>query len=475
MSSTACADALCLRLQRLEPSLPLHAPLDSSTNVNACRNSECFPMLHVLGAYHSFLEETLGTGKGSDGQHGAGYQHDGLLSGHNMVEMQHRCHNEFDGGSTFMKDGGGAAFLRRWPNNDKVLVAECMTGMMWYPNLAARWSREWSGAYWPCKAEHVRTHGARAFRSKFMWSKCKPLALAAHDEAHGTGGVGNEATPPFLLRALYPPSASPKVLLVLRHPTDRLETSFWLHPHYPKQYGHTAEGLDKYVVEHLKLFTSCEARHSTRRCAFLFENLDVHNTGGFFACDQVIRGVYWPFVAEWRAAFGGDLLVIKSEDLLDDPATHRARVLAFLGLPPPPPGSSVASGPPSYAAMHAASLRSYGAQPMLNSTRAALDAFYTPHSTRLAAMLDWSERSGWPASKPLQPAAYALGAGIRYRRYGPHYPSNQPTQYNVTAGDTDDRDGAAKTNSALLRGNKGRGRSGGGRRRTRGSSRERVV
>lgn len=421
-------DAVCLRYARLEPALPLAAPLDASTGRNACRSSgqQCFPLLHVMGAYHSFLEESLGTGKYA---HGA--QPDGLLSGHPDVELQHRCHNEFDGGSTFEKHGGGLAFMKGWPTSDKVLIAECMTGMMWYPNLAARWSREWSAAYWPCKTAAIRTHGQRAFKTKLMWSKCKPMALAAHDAAHGTGGVGLEATPPFLLRLLYPAQAHPKVVLVLRNPTERMETSYWLHPHYPKKFGMSAEGLDEYVTEHLALFGACEKRFGTRRCAFLFENLDADLNRGFFACDQVIRGVYWPFVTEWHAAFGSSgLLAVKAEDLLDDPSRHRPRVLAFLGLPLPPPGSGVGAGPPSYAAMHAASLRSYSAAPMLNRTRAALDAYYAPHNRKLAAVLGWEDRKGWPASMPLDDSAYALGGVIRYQRYGPHKPSNVQTVYN---------------------------------------------
>ena len=130
-----------------------------------------------------------------------------------------------------------------------------------------------------------------------MWSRCRPRALAAHDAAHG-GGVGRNATwqytPPALLRMLYPSRAAPKVIAVVRNPTDRLETSFWLHPHYPRQYGHTADGLDAYVTQHLAVFRACEAAHGTRRCAFLFENLEARfNAESFFACDQVIRGVYW--------------------------------------------------------------------------------------------------------------------------------------------------------------------------------------
>ena len=39
------------------------------------------------------------------------------------------------------------------------------------------------------------------------------------------------------------------MLLVLRNPIDRLETSFWAHPQYPKRYGASSEGVHAYVVE----------------------------------------------------------------------------------------------------------------------------------------------------------------------------------------------------------------------------------
>ena len=409
----------------------MRAPIDTSSR-NAClRDSRCFPLYHVIGAYHSFLEETLGSGLGAHGE-----QRDGLLSGHAMLHMQHRCLNELDGGSAFDRNGGGAAFLGDWgpsaSSGGKLLVAECMTGMMWYPNLAGRYAREWTDAYWPCKADAIKKEGRTAFFRSLMWSRCRPRALAALDAAHGVGGVGREATPPFVLRMLYPASTAPKVIAVVRNPTERAETSYWLHPHYPSKYGATSAGLHEYMAVHVRLFAACEARFGTRRCAFFFENLDAEYTrGSFFAADQIIRGVYWPFLAEWRAAFGpAGLLVVRAEQLLDAPAIHRPRVLAFLGLPAQLPAeSSVARGPPSYLAMHAATLRSYSAEPMLNATRALLDDFYAPHNRRLAELLGWAPDRIWPRSAPPPAESFAQGAAIRYRRYGPHFPSNQPTRY----------------------------------------------
>ena len=45
------------------------------------------------------------------------------------------------------------------------------------------------------------------------------------------------------------------MLLVLRDPIDRLETSFWAHPQYPKRYGASPEGIHAYVIEQASRFT----------------------------------------------------------------------------------------------------------------------------------------------------------------------------------------------------------------------------
>ena len=52
--------------------------------------------------------------------------------------------------------------------------------------------------------------------------------------------------PRLSLRSSLSPSPSPdpaKVISALRHPVDRLETSFWVHVHYPKKYGVSPAGL----------------------------------------------------------------------------------------------------------------------------------------------------------------------------------------------------------------------------------------
>ena len=117
----------------------------------------------------------------------------------------------------------------------------------------------------------------------------------------------------------------------------------------------------------------------------------IHVRSVAWAGDQIIRGLYEPFIAEWHAAFAADsivgegvndgkassarrrssLLVLRVEDMLDKPAQTRDKLQAFLGFGSSSggsdgnsnsnssSGSSESSGPPmtrSYAASHAASL-----------------------------------------------------------------------------------------------------------------------
>ena len=106
----------------------------------------------------------------------------------------------------------------------------------------------------------------------------------------------------------------------------------------------------------------------------------------FFHCDQLIRGLYEPFVRDWVSAFGNRTLAVRAEDLFDEPQVAQRRVLRFLGLP-----ALASSRVPAteYAAAHQASLKEarFTPRPMRNATRRRLEAFYAPHNARLAQVL----------------------------------------------------------------------------------------
>ena len=84
--------------------------------------------------------------------------------------------------------------------------------LSWYPAFAGRYTSAWGKEYGPCKT-HEMAKGKEAERTYYdvaMWQTCRPGAMRAHDAALGRGGSGHEATPPFVMRALY----GPKVRLV---------------------------------------------------------------------------------------------------------------------------------------------------------------------------------------------------------------------------------------------------------------------
>ena len=240
----------------------------------------------------------------------------------------------------------------------------------------------------------------------------------------GDGGVGEEATPPYVMRALYGSSPKVRLLAVVRNPTDRLESSFWLHQHYPKKYGKSAEGLHAYVLEQTAAFASCERAHGTRKCAFMFELIDRKYSDVFFHADQFIRGLYAPFVEDWKAAFPSQLLLLRAEDLLDRHAQTAARVLAFLGLRE---GHKAHSTPPaSYAASHLKLLAGSGAVSMLPATRAALNGFYgalLPVAARRSSRSRRASPLSLPPPPPPAPCLAPSAARVtpaRPRHAAPH-------------------------------------------------------
>lgn len=93
------------------------------------------------------------------------------------------------------------------------------------------------------------------------------------------------------------------------------------------------------------------------------------------------RGLYAEQLERWWESFDRQrLLVLKAEDLFDDPAATMTRVLEFLGMPP----------------------RDLGLLPHRNrgdgetirpDTRAELQRFFDPHNQRLYRLLGWD--LGW--------------------------------------------------------------------------------
>ena len=348
----------------LKPSLPIYPPFDAQQST-PCLGSVCLPAVHVLTGWHMLSPE------------------DGVrpfLARHPQIEIRERgCFNLW--GSS---DAGAEAWVRSWggpPADASTLVATtaCSTKILtWHP--------EYAGRFW--------TAGLQRYEQCREANRSSCDALRAHEEAIGSGGTGHEAVPPFVLRTLYGSSHKIRLIATLRSPVDRLETAFWFHKQFWAAKGPSAAGLHAYATEQVREFGKCALEFSARRCAFLFERLGPQQASAFWHCNQIIRGLYQPFVAEWRAAFPSDdeLLVLRVEELLDRPARAYAAMQRFLGLAAPsayePPAAQ------SYLRRHLASLNSSCCgggrgppEPMRDETRELLEGFYAPHNEALAELL----------------------------------------------------------------------------------------
>lgn len=81
---------------------------------------------------------------------------------------------------------------------------------------------EVDAAFEACRANAT---AAREWSATVEWQRCRPEALEVHARYVGSGGSGEEATPPFVMRALY--GRHVRLLTVVRNPVDRIETAFW--------------------------------------------------------------------------------------------------------------------------------------------------------------------------------------------------------------------------------------------------------
>ena len=402
----ACSAQRCKLVKGMEPTLPM-SPTFMAGQLNPClastagtmglplslpasNGAHCLPYVHIVSGWHMFSDEALG-----------------WLKKVKALEQRGGMGCFDDWGDD---DAGGKRWMESWgkqpADGSAVILAHCNKLLTWYPAFAGRYTSAWGKAYGPCKEREV-AKGGDYYGTK-MWQVCRPAAITAHDAAMGSGGAGREATPPFVMRAVY--GARVRIISAMRNPVDRLETSFWGHRHYPLHYGADPAGLGKYIAEQTAAFVDCQATHGTRRCAYLFELLGPKYSDVFFHCDQLLRGLYEPFVRDWHLAFGAEsFLAISVETLLDNPRDARYRILEFLGLPAAPassvdtvagtvPPSSAREAAGSYKALHCASLRAAKAAPMSQDARALIEAFYRPYNHALADVLGWKQKDTWPKS-----------------------------------------------------------------------------
>ena len=232
------------------------------------------------------------------------------------------------------EDKGGRKWLRQArpesldPERQLLAALGCVTMLTFYPGFAGRFHKFWEREYWPCKGRCVndKTCERRYFAPGGQMWPCKNAALEAHDKAVLLPASGNvpalNVTPPYLLRAFYGPRV--KLVACVRSPIDRLRHAFYSHPHYQKRYGSGATGLQAYVEDQLAGWRSCESTHGAKRCAVHFEQIGPRENDVFFHADQLIRGIYAPFVHDWLKAFPEGQVCLPATCLL--PACYRQMV-----------------------------------------------------------------------------------------------------------------------------------------------------
>lgn len=299
-------------------------------------------------------------------------------------------------------DQGGRRWLKQSlpkgfdPHRHVLAALGCVTNLNFYPGFAGRFHKHWESAYWPCKAACVKEKQCEKhyFSQDGQQWPCKWKALAYHDTkvrlapSHDFPEVN--VTPPLLMRAFYGPAV--KLLAVLRSPIDRLRHAFYMHPHYKRKYGDGASGFHSYSKEQLEGWFRCVQVHGNRRCAIHFEQLGPQPNDVFFHCDQVIRSIYSVFVADWLGAFPEkQLLIVRTEDLIDNRRPTLQRVWRHIGLTPlsfadetripPKLIKAEARLPSSYAKW----TQGYG--PILPETTELLNSLYKPFNRDLHDML----------------------------------------------------------------------------------------
>ena len=203
----------------------------------------------------------------------------------------------------------------------------------------------------------------------------------------GVRGTLHPASPPVTIPQVMgwlQPAA--RLLVMLREPAARYYSAYhYYNRRYAiyERYGPTGPAaFDKMVQVDVSAFRRCRSSGATvRRCA----------RQTFYEAQQLVKGVYAPFLEPWLASFPPtSLLVLRLEDYEASLAAHLAAVLDFLRMPRPPRAAWRLM-----LAQPRANRRVGRGEPMLNGTRVLLRDFYAEHNERLATMLGDARYLRW--------------------------------------------------------------------------------
>jgi hypothetical protein len=204
-----------------------------------------------------------------------------------------------------------------------------------------------------------------------------------HFPPHLPGGaITGEATPYYLFHPAVPQRVADtlpdaKFVAVLRNPVDRA----YSHYAHSVKHGFEAASFEDALAREMKLIDDVRSAVDRVDDPYRHQHLT-----------YLSRGIYAPQLQRWYRFFRPEhVLVLKSEDLLREPATTVQRTVEFLGLDTAEPRAQ------SYPRLH----RGAYDRDMNANTRAMLHEFFRPHNHDLAAMVDF-DVSDWDDSTGAQ-------------------------------------------------------------------------
>ena len=216
----------------------------------------------------------------------------------------------------------------------------------------------------------------------------------AKDPFEERGGHGLSL--PHLMSAVYGEKAqqTPKFIVILREPGERMHSAYWHYNHYKSTYGENEEGFAAYAREVMKTFNACVEAHPLKGCANRFETYDADYEAVFYHADTLIKSLYVVFLESWFEVFPRQaFLVLRGEDLWSEDESARrnaaARVLAHLDLDEDEDvARAIAATPPNSVSGSDEFIPNDDSRKMDSKIRAELDEFFAPYNEKLAKLLD---------------------------------------------------------------------------------------
>ncbi|GAX82546.1 hypothetical protein CEUSTIGMA_g9972.t1 [Chlamydomonas eustigma] len=234
------------------------------------------------------------------------------------------------------KNGQSYEQIKQSPQQHIILDASSSTfAFYWSAGLRTHQGfQRYMKPCWSNCSDHAR--GKQDVREKCTSEICYPGAMAADKKVASDLGISyDDVHLPLLMAAAYGKERLPKIIVMLRNPTERLHCAYWQYAHYKGKYGESAAGFLAYVKEQIGAIRKCESRgdYSARECALYFEALGNVEEKLFFHADQIMRGMYEMYLEVWLRHFPRDhLLIIRSEEYFSNAHQTLKQVYAFLGM-----------------------------------------------------------------------------------------------------------------------------------------------